>query len=146
MKIFVIIGENQAVNNISARAAYSTREAAERHLQSKSAMWFDDRAVIVELELDKEVPLNANTAAPQAGETTAPVNAPPRCSKCGRLPAGRPYERGYFVVNPCVDCGVLVCNRCGYFCGSFSDAGSWHCPPCWRRLDRQLSRKEWCQP
>jgi len=50
--VYVIVGENRTVNNISARAAYSTRDEAERHLTDKNRMWFDDRAVIVELVLD----------------------------------------------------------------------------------------------
>lgn len=52
MTVFVIVGENTKFNNISARAVYSTREAAENHLKDKDCMWFDERAVIVELELD----------------------------------------------------------------------------------------------
>ena len=52
-EIFVIVGENQMLNNISARAAYSTKERAEAHLSSKEAMWFDERSTIVKLELDK---------------------------------------------------------------------------------------------
>ncbi len=48
-KVCVVIGENKTFNNISARAAYSTREAAE-----KFDRWFDDRVQIVELELDAE--------------------------------------------------------------------------------------------
>jgi len=51
MKIFVIVGENKSIGNISARAAYVTLEAAEEHLASPQKMWFDDRAEIVELEL-----------------------------------------------------------------------------------------------
>lgn len=55
MTIYVIVGENKSFENVSARAAYSTRELAEAHLANPKSMWFDDRAVIVELELDKEV-------------------------------------------------------------------------------------------
>ena len=53
-KVYVIVGENRLIENISARAVYSTREKAQAHLDSKECMWFDDRAVIVELELDRE--------------------------------------------------------------------------------------------
>ncbi len=64
MKVFVIVGENKMIGNISARAAYSTRKAAEEHLADKiDRMWFDDRAVIVELELDKEQSVAQNSAA-----------------------------------------------------------------------------------
>jgi hypothetical protein len=55
MKVFVIVGENRKMSNISARAAYSTRELADRHISSKEAMWFDDRAEVIELEVDAEV-------------------------------------------------------------------------------------------
>lgn len=51
--VYVIVGENKAMNNISARAVYSTRELAQAHLDSEASMWFDDRAVIVELTIDK---------------------------------------------------------------------------------------------
>jgi hypothetical protein len=56
MKVYVIVGENTLVNNISARAAYSRRRDAEDHLEDKKRMWFDERAVVIELELDEEVP------------------------------------------------------------------------------------------
>jgi hypothetical protein len=49
MKIYIIVGENKKLSNISARAAYSTREAAELYNN-----WFDDRITIVELDLDAE--------------------------------------------------------------------------------------------
>ena len=49
MNVYVIVGHNRSLENISARAAYTTREAAEAHLASKDCMWFDDRATIVEL-------------------------------------------------------------------------------------------------
>ena len=61
MTIFVIVGENRSFDNISARAAYSRREDAESHLTDKARMWFDDRAVIVELELDKDAQLSEVT-------------------------------------------------------------------------------------
>lgn len=56
MKVYVIVGENRQFENVSARAVYSTREKAEAHLTSKELMWFDDRAVIVELTIDREAP------------------------------------------------------------------------------------------
>lgn len=59
MKVYVIVGENRMFHNISARAAYSSREAAEAHLRDVKKMWFDDRAVVVELELDEEEDLSA---------------------------------------------------------------------------------------
>ena len=55
MTLFVIIGQNLKLENVSARAVYSKREDAEAHLADKARMWFDDRAVVVELELDKEL-------------------------------------------------------------------------------------------
>ena len=51
-KVYVIVGENEKFNNISARAAYTRREDAEAHLLDKERMWFDDQAVVIELELD----------------------------------------------------------------------------------------------
>lgn len=47
--MFVVVGHNRVFDNISARAVYSTREAAEAYDD-----WFDDRWTIVELELDAE--------------------------------------------------------------------------------------------
>lgn len=54
MILYVIVGKNRLLNNISARAVYSKREYAENHLKDPNCMWFDDEAVIVELELDKK--------------------------------------------------------------------------------------------
>jgi len=54
MKIYIIVGENISLQNVSARAAYSTRAAADAHIADENRMWFDDRAVVVELELDAE--------------------------------------------------------------------------------------------
>jgi hypothetical protein len=54
--VFGIVGENRTFNNISARAVYSCREDAEAHLRDPERMWFDDRAVVIPLMLDK--PLN----------------------------------------------------------------------------------------
>lgn len=54
MTVFIIVGDNARLENISARAAYSTREEAEAHLADPERMWFDNRAVIVPLELDAE--------------------------------------------------------------------------------------------
>lgn len=50
MKVYIVVGHNRLFDNVSARAAYSTREAAERY-----DPWFDDRHVIVELEVDANV-------------------------------------------------------------------------------------------
>jgi len=55
MNVYVIVGHSKEFMNISARAVYSTREQAEKHLKDKKRMWFDDSAAIVELEVDKEV-------------------------------------------------------------------------------------------
>jgi len=55
MKVYVIVGENKGLENISARAAYSRREDAEAHQNDPTRMWFDDRSAIVELELDGEI-------------------------------------------------------------------------------------------
>lgn len=55
MTVYVIVGHNKKCDNVSARAAYSTRAEAEAHLVDPTRMWFDDRAVIVELEVDQEV-------------------------------------------------------------------------------------------
>jgi hypothetical protein len=55
MKVYIVVGENRNVNNISARAAYSTQPLAEAHLADPQRMYFDDRAVIVPLEIDVEV-------------------------------------------------------------------------------------------
>ena len=52
MKVYVIVGENLDLENVSARAVYSKLEDAEAHLRSKELMWFDGRAAIVEHELD----------------------------------------------------------------------------------------------
>jgi len=55
MMVYVIVGESRSLGNISARAAYTTEEAACAHVNDDERMWFDDRAVVVPLELDKEV-------------------------------------------------------------------------------------------
>ena len=47
-KVWVIVGWNRQEHNISARAAYSTREDAEQHLKDKDRMWFDDEAAVIE--------------------------------------------------------------------------------------------------
>ena len=52
--VYVVVGHNRSFDNISARAAYSTRAAADLHLADPKRMWFDDRAVVVELEVDAE--------------------------------------------------------------------------------------------
>jgi hypothetical protein len=100
--IYVVVGENKMLNNISARGAYSTREAAERHVRDD---WFDDRATIVELELDeracpdREVDKFSHPTLPEnLGECRhprmAPVNAPAegawRCPDCGAELEARP--------------------------------------------------------
>ena len=51
MKVFVIVGENEMMQNISARAVYDSLEKAKAHLNDKDKMYYDDRAVIIELEL-----------------------------------------------------------------------------------------------
>ena len=57
MTVYIIVGENRTLENVSARAVYSTRAAAEQHLGDPDRMWFDDRAVIVALDIDKEITL-----------------------------------------------------------------------------------------
>ena len=47
MTVYVIVGENRLLSNISARAVYTKREDAEAHLVSKERMWFDDHAAII---------------------------------------------------------------------------------------------------
>lgn len=54
MTVYVIVGANEAFENISARAVYSTREKADAHIKDAKRMWFDDRAVVVELVVDVE--------------------------------------------------------------------------------------------
>ena len=51
MIVYVVVGRNNLLGNIGARAAYSTRAAAELHLTDPRRMWFDDNATITELEL-----------------------------------------------------------------------------------------------
>ena len=53
--VFVIVGRSDRFENISARAVYTTRAAAEQHLVDPQRMWFDDAAVIVALMLNDEV-------------------------------------------------------------------------------------------
>lgn len=55
MTVYVIVGDNRLLQNISARAVYSKREDAEAHLKDAKRMWFDDHAAIIELELDGEL-------------------------------------------------------------------------------------------
>jgi hypothetical protein len=71
MTVYVIIGRNEMFNNVSARAAYSTREAAEAHLLSDDKMWFDDAAVIVELELDA-TPIQSHLIGPVGDDGIQP--------------------------------------------------------------------------
>lgn len=57
MKVYVIVGHwsgFEGVENISARAVYSTRAEAEAHIADPARMWFDDRAAVIELEVDAE--------------------------------------------------------------------------------------------
>lgn len=73
MKIFVIVGHNRRLDNVSARAAYSSRAQAEAHLADRERMWFDDDAAIVELEVDREEreplsPSPLESSADAAGE------------------------------------------------------------------------------
>ena len=51
--VYVIVGENQLLQTISARAVYTRREDAESHLRDPERMWFDNRATIVALVVDK---------------------------------------------------------------------------------------------
>ncbi len=60
MKVFVIVGENDVLNNISAGAAFTTKEEAERYVADPKRNWFYSRTAIVELELDKEVVYGCN--------------------------------------------------------------------------------------
>ena len=55
MQIYVIVGHNQELENISARAAFTDRTEAEAYIKDPKRNWFDDRSVIVPLELDTEL-------------------------------------------------------------------------------------------
>ena len=55
MKVYVVIGENQMMHNICAHAVYSNQRDAQEHLGDPKRMWFADRAVINEIELDGEL-------------------------------------------------------------------------------------------
>lgn len=66
MIVYAVVGENRGVNNVSARAVYSRREDADAHLADDARMWFDDRAVVIELEVDKERPSHRPLGMPSA--------------------------------------------------------------------------------
>ncbi len=55
MKVFVIIGRNDRLQNTSARAVYSRYEDAEAHISDPALMWFDDSAVIEVFEVDSQL-------------------------------------------------------------------------------------------
>jgi hypothetical protein len=48
MKVYVVVGENRWLSNISARAVFCTRVEAENYEATQD---FDDRTQIVELDL-----------------------------------------------------------------------------------------------
>lgn len=55
MKVYVVIGENRRMHNISAHAAFTTRTAAEKWAKDPKENWLSDRWAINEVELDLEV-------------------------------------------------------------------------------------------
>lgn len=55
MKVYVIVGHNDVLNNTSARAVFTLRAEAEAYVADPKRNWFDSRTAIVELELDKEL-------------------------------------------------------------------------------------------
>lgn len=66
MKIFVVIGHNRNLNNTSAYAAFSTREAAERWAKSDENYLADIWAineVEVNVELNAEAPATRTTSS-----------------------------------------------------------------------------------
>ena len=53
MNIFVVVGENTGMGNISARAVFTTKVKAQEWIDDPVQNWFNDKTVIVgPLELD----------------------------------------------------------------------------------------------
>lgn len=53
MRIYVVVGENRRLANISARAAFTTKEKAQDWIDNPKENWFNDVCAIVELELEQ---------------------------------------------------------------------------------------------